>query len=113
MRKSIVVSTISISVGSSYIIMLLAAISSDYKFRTTAFRTPTLSIDELAPTPELRCHGTSVVMRTVLVITSLVVALCSIFWFLDIIDWFFHVNASYKLEMVCKLCSLVVEEVQL
>ncbi|CAL0302691.1 unnamed protein product [Lupinus luteus] len=35
-----------------------------------------LSIEELAPTPALRCHATSVVVRTILVISSLVVALC-------------------------------------
>ncbi|OIV98631.1 hypothetical protein TanjilG_12754 [Lupinus angustifolius] len=34
-----------------------------------------MSIEELAPTPQLRCHAMSVVVRTVLVITSLIVAL--------------------------------------
>ncbi|CAL0328239.1 unnamed protein product [Lupinus luteus] len=62
-----------------------------------------MSIEELAPTPQLRCHAMSVVVRTVLVITSLVVALC--------VPYFGSLMAligSFMSMLVITICILII-----
>ncbi|OIW07487.1 hypothetical protein TanjilG_14433 [Lupinus angustifolius] len=65
-----------------------------------------LSIEELAPTPALRCHATSVVVRTILVISSLVVALCvPYFGSLMALIGSFMSMLVIKLKNVTRLCQ--------